>query len=79
MTPNDQRPKAGDTVVLTSLPDGLIDGLPTEEQDAISEIVGKLVTLLEYDELSRAELEFRDRAETIHSIWVNPNFIKAAK
>jgi len=38
-------PEAGDTVVLTELPPGLLDGLPLEDQRAISAIVGKPVLL----------------------------------
>ena len=79
MSPNDRRPKAGDTVVLTSLPGGLIDGLPSKDQNAISEIVGKPVVLNEYDELGRAELQFRDKENNIHFVWVNPDYIKSSK
>jgi hypothetical protein len=76
-------PKAGDTVVLTSLPPGLIDDLPREDQRVIKAIVGKPVLLVEYDEDGRAELEFEDpfkgRPGTLdctHTIFVSPEFIR---
>jgi hypothetical protein len=49
-------------VLLTSLPPGLVDGLPQEDQDAIVAIVGKPVLLVGYDEDRRAELHFDDRS-----------------
>jgi len=36
-------------VVLTSIPPGLLDGLPQEDQNAIVAIVGKPVLLVEYE------------------------------
>ena len=54
------RPNAGERVVLLSLPPGLLDGLPDEDQRAIKAIVGKPVKFLGYDEIGRAELEFDD-------------------
>ena len=75
-------PKPGDTVVLKSVPPGLLDGLPEEDQRAIEAIVGKPVLLVEYDEDGRAELEFDDPFDGVpgtcnhtHSIWVAPEFI----
>ena len=71
-----KRPRPGDTVVLAEVPLGLLDGLPIEEQRAISEMVGKAVRLNEYDELGRAELEFTDRDGQIHFLYVSPDLIK---
>jgi hypothetical protein len=68
----------GDSVVLTELPPGLLDGLPAEDQRAISNAVGKLVQI-EYDDDGRAELEFTDADGVIRFIYVNPNFIERAK
>ena len=77
------RPNAGERVVLLSLPPGLLDGLPDEDQRAIKAIVGKPVKFLGYDEIGRAELEFDDpfdpRTENYshtHFIWVGPVFIR---
>jgi 3-methyladenine DNA glycosylase AlkD len=72
-------PKPGETVVLKKIPAGLLDGLPAEDQQAIREIVGKPVSLNEYDEHGRAELEFWDTEGVTHFIWVTPNVIKATK
>jgi hypothetical protein len=72
------RPGSGDLVVLTEIPPGLLDDLPMEDQEAITEQIGKPVTLNEYDEDGRAELEFKDKKGTIHFIYVNPDFIKLA-
>jgi hypothetical protein len=40
-----QTPKPGDTVVLIEIPPGLLDGLPTEDQEAICDAVGKPIRL----------------------------------
>jgi hypothetical protein len=56
-----EKPQPGDTVVLAEIPLGLLDGLPPEDQQAISEVLGKPLALNGYDEDGRAELEFRDR------------------
>lgn len=78
MNPEPRKPRPGEKVVLTSVPPGLLRGLPTEDQEAISQIVGKPVTLLEYDADGRAELEFVSADGHIHSIWVDPRFIEMA-
>lgn len=73
-----RKPAPGDMVVLQEVPEGLLDGLPTKDQRAISEIVGKPVRLNEYDDAGRAEIEFTDREGVIHFIYVNPDLIRAA-
>jgi len=67
----------GGLAILTELPPGLLSGLPREDQKAIRQIVGKPVLLEEYDDDGRAVLTFTDSNEVIHSIFVNPKFIKA--
>ena len=79
MNGESKKPKPGEMVVLAKMPAGLLDGLPTEDQAAISGIVGKPVLLSEYDDIGRAELEFRDGHGVIHFVWVDPSAIKAAK
>jgi len=76
-------PKPGETVILKSVPPGLLDGLPEEDQRAIRTIVGKPVLLLGYDEDGRAELHFDDPVDGVagtwshtHSIWVSPEFVE---
>jgi hypothetical protein len=69
--------RPGDSVVLTGIPLGLLGGLPSEDQTAITEVVRKQVLLVGYED-GRAELEFPDKHGTIHSIFVNPTFIVRA-
>ena len=78
-----RKPNAGERVVLIALPPGFLDGLPDEDQRAITAIVGEPVLLLGYDDDGRAELEFDDpfvaRTDTssyTHKIWVAPELIK---
>lgn len=63
-------------MVLTALPPGFVDDLPLEDQQAISEVLGKPITLNHYEEDGRAELEFTDREDVIHMIYIDPKFIK---
>jgi hypothetical protein len=74
-----KRPRPGETVILTEVPPGLLDDLPGEDRKAISEIVGKPITLNEYEDDGRAELEFRDAEGNFHLIYVSPNFIRPSK
>jgi hypothetical protein len=76
----------GENVVLVSLPPGLIDGLPDEDQRAIRAIVGKPVLLVGYDERGYAQLHFADPFDLqtntyshTHSIWVAPDFIQRCR
>jgi hypothetical protein len=72
------KPNPGDMVVLTAIPQGFLDDLPEEDQQAIMEIVGKPVLLNEYDDAGRAELEFNDRNGQTHFIFVAADFVRAA-
>jgi hypothetical protein len=83
MTEDSRKPSAGETVILTSIPPGLLEGLPEEDQNAIVAIVGKPVLLVGYDEDGRAELHFDDPFDGqagshmhTHSIWVAHQFIE---
>ena len=62
-------------VVLKVLPPGLIDGLPEEDQRAISAVVGKPVIFEGYERDLTVKLEFTDKDDAIHLIWVEPKFI----
>ena len=73
------RPEPGTTVVLKSVPPGLLDGLPQRDQRAISAIVGKPVRLVDYDDVGQAELKFTDTRGDIHYIYVKPEFIRPAE
>jgi hypothetical protein len=72
------RSKPGDKVVLIALPPGMLNDLPTEDQKAITEVVGKPILLTGYDEDGRAELEFQDESADTHFIYVSPEFIRKA-
>jgi hypothetical protein len=50
MSADDAKPHPGQTVALTSIPPGLLNGLPQEDQNAIVAIVGKPVLLVEYED-----------------------------
>jgi hypothetical protein len=79
MSPENRKPKPGDSVILTEVPPGMLDDLPIEDQQAISEVVGKPILLNEFDDAGRAELEFKDRNGEIHFIYVSPEFIRKAQ
>ena len=74
-----KRPRPGGKVVLIEVPPGLLDDLPTEDQKAISNVVGKPIVLNEYDDDGRAELEFNDADGNSHLIYVSPDFIRPSK
>jgi len=76
MSGENTRPKAGDKVVLTAVPPGMLDDLPTEDQQAITEAVGKPILLTGYDEDGRAELEVQDASADFRFIYVRPEFIR---
>jgi hypothetical protein len=78
-TSEDRKAKPGDTVVLIELPPGFLEGLPSGDQAAISEMVGKSLLWVENDEAGRAELEFRDREGVVHYIYVSPTMIALSK
>ena len=66
--------------ILKRVPDGLLDGLPAEDQDAIRNAIGKpIVVVPEQDRIYEnypggehlIEVEFRDDAGDSHTIWVD--------
>jgi hypothetical protein len=69
----------GGMVILTRVPQGLLDGLPREDQQAICQVIGKPVLLSEYDDDGKAELKFTDDAGRIHFIRVQPTFLQPVK
>jgi hypothetical protein len=76
MDSTNKKPRAGSTVVIEFVPPGLLQGLPEDDQAAISEIVGKAVFLVGYDDDSgKAELQFVDGKGAYHSIWVEPRLL----
>lgn len=74
--PDDKKPRVGDVVVLIEIPPGLLNDLPSEDQEAIREVVGKSIKLSGYEGDGRAELEFKDRGGTVHFVYVEPRYIR---
>jgi hypothetical protein len=74
----ESQPKPRSEVILAKLPLGLLDGLPEEDQKAISAIVGAPIKLSGYDN-GRLVLEFVEDSGTIHSIYVDRQYIKTTK
>ena len=66
-------------MILLEAPPALVEGLPSEDQRAIAEVVGKPILFVGYEETGRAELEFTDGHGEIRSIYVSPEIIKAAE
>jgi hypothetical protein len=76
MTSSYRKPMPGNAVVLVEAPLGLLFGLSNEDQQAISQIVGKPVRLNEYDDEGRAELEFTGDEGVLHFIYVSPGLVR---
>jgi hypothetical protein len=70
-----KRPKPGEKVILKALPPRFLDDLPAEEQRAISARIGRPIMLMRYERDGRAELEFMDKDDGIHTLYVHPKFI----
>jgi hypothetical protein len=76
MSANTKEFRSGDKVIVSSLPAGFLDGLDSDDQQAILEILGKPVTFNEIDEHGRAELMFTDCNGIIHFVWIEPAQLK---
>lgn len=72
----DAKPSPGNRVILIDLPTGFLHDLPAEDQQAISDAVGKPIRLSSYGEDGKAELVFRDINGCFHTIYVAPEFIR---
>jgi len=68
----------GDSVVLTEIPLGLLDGLPEDDQQAIVEAADHPMLLCEYSDGETAELRFADARGYIHFIYVHRKHIRPA-
>lgn len=81
MATDQEKPGAGQKVVLVSLPDRFLDDLPQADREAISAIIGAPVSLVGYDEDGRAELEFTVAARPGHhgTIWIDAKHIRACR
>jgi hypothetical protein len=70
--------KRGQKAIVTGLPKGFFDDLPQEDQAAITAIVGKPIRFRGFDDVGRAELEFREADGILHFIYLEPEFIRPA-
>jgi hypothetical protein len=68
--------KPGQKVILTALPPGFLDDLLDEEQRAISVRIGRPIMLMGYERDGRAQLEFMASDDSIHTLYVDPKFIR---
>ncbi len=69
--------KSGCQVVLTSIPPGLLDGLPLEDQESILALLHEPALLDGYIG-GLAEVTYEDREGYSHCIWVDPRYIALA-
>lgn len=67
----------GRSVILKSVPPGLLAGLPADDQKAIRSIVGQPVTFVGFS-FGQAEVEFVDREGDGHTIWIEPSYLQPA-
>jgi hypothetical protein len=68
--------RPGEKVILEGLPPGFTIGLPEEDQRAISARVGRPILFIKYDRHGRAELEFMDNDDGIHTLYVDRKYIR---
>ena len=64
---------------MDKLPPGLIDGLPEEDQKAILAIVGIPIRFTGIEKGGRVRLEFVEQNGTMHAIFVDRQYVKAAE
>ena len=77
MCPHDSKPESGEMVLHKSIPPGLVDGPPQDDQNAIVAIIGKPVLLVGYDDDGRAELPTAASVEPFHppaAVSISPRF-----
>lgn len=61
-------------MILKGVPDGFLDDLPANDQQAIRAAIGQTVRIVQSgSELT--EIEFDDGAGATHSIWVPPSIL----
>jgi hypothetical protein len=59
-----------DVVTLEEVSQGLLRGLPPEDQLAIKQQVGKTLEIVGFNDQGYPELEFVDQSGVYHTIWV---------
>jgi hypothetical protein len=71
--------RRGDIVVVKRLPDGLLRGLPDNDQTAIRKCVGLTFAIVDFNPLDEAEIEFKDESNDFHTIWIATNCLEKTK
>jgi hypothetical protein len=80
-TPTDRNGTAvaiGDAVAYVEATQGLLRGLPAEDQVAIKQQVGKVLEIVGFNDYGKLELEFIDHAGIHHTIWVEGSCVVKA-
>jgi hypothetical protein len=68
----------GDVVTFEQATQGLLRGLPAEDQAAIRQQVGNLFEIVGFNDQGNPELEFVDQAGDHHTIWVEKSCVAKA-
>jgi hypothetical protein len=74
-----KKAKVAKKAVVKELPPGWLDDLPREDQEAITAILGKPISVVRDDEDGRVVLEFDDKQGDTHFIYVEPEFVEFPK
>ncbi len=73
---NGKRIVKGTKVRMPVAPKDLLSGLPEEDQSAIRAVIGKELTVKDFDKYGHVELHFLDKNDTFHYIWVRPSVLE---
>ena len=79
LKPNDnsgRKIRKRNKVIFLEAPVKLLAGLPSEDQRAITEQVGKVFEVEGFDDYGHVEIVFFDKFGRNHSIWVEPTALK---
>jgi hypothetical protein len=68
----------GNVVVIDSIPDTLLRGLPRDDIEAIRACIGKKLPISSFNEVGDAELEFMDDLGDYHTIWLSGRHLSKA-
>jgi hypothetical protein len=71
--------RRGDIVLVKRLPDGLLRGLPANDQTAIRKCVGLTFAIADFNPQGEAEIEFADESNDFHTIWIATNCLVRTK
>ena len=63
-------------MLVESIHESLLRGLPEEDQEAISACVGNFFEVQGFSADGEAELEFTDQTQNFHTIWIATNCLR---